>query len=466
MAISTGRKRGWMKWLLLAATCALAAPAAAQTSGTVVFRVTTVSYGGKYGDKNIGAIWVEDAQNRFVKTLAVWGSKRIRHLIKWQAASGGNKVDAVTSATLRSHRSHEVTWDCTDAQGNLVPDGPYQIFVEFTEDNSSKSGHPPGKWTSVSFTKGPSNQTVNPPDQTYFKSMSLVYTAGGAAPQTGSIAGTIRDARSGNGLAGATVRLMNGGQEVQSVQTGNGGTYQFADVSSGGYTVAASASGYQSAETSVSLQPGEVLTGVDLSLQPQAQPASLAGIVLDAATGQPIAGATVQLQQNGNVQHETTTAADGKFSLTAIPPGSYTLSAFASGYESHSEALSLADGEQVQNKEIRLAPVANGATLSGVVKDAGSGQPVAGARVQLRRAGQVAYETTSGSDGRYEFRDVAPGDYALMAQKAGYAEWSRQITLSAGQNITGRDILLTADPTVDETPPQAPRNLRARKIGN
>ncbi|MDQ7053423.1 MAG: DUF2271 domain-containing protein [candidate division KSB1 bacterium] len=381
----------------------------AQTQGRVTFRVTTTSYGGKYADKHVGAIWVEDAQNQFIKTLKVWAKKRIKHLVKWNAASNGNKVDAITSATLRSHRSHEVTWNCTDVNGAVVSDGVYRIYVEFTEDNSAKSSGKPGKWMVVEFTKGPNDQTVNPPDKTYFKNIELIYTASGSAPpQLASVSGRVQDSQSQSAIVDATVTLLRNGQSVKQTQSGSDGGYQFADIQAGTYTIRAAASGYQPGEISVTLQAGDALTGRNILLDPVVQPASLQGKVVDASNQQPIAGATVQLQVGGQVKYETRTVNDGQFGLPNIQPGTYSLVAFKDGYETASETITLADGQQMTGKILQLTPVVNGASFSGTILDAQTGQPVNGATVQLLQSGQVVQETQTDASGRFAVSGRGP----------------------------------------------------------
>jgi hypothetical protein len=136
--------------------------------------VLTVETGGKYAPDNIGAIWIADGGGTFVKSLAVWAKKRISHLTAWtdattQAGLDGNTVDAVTSATLSSHRTHQVSWNCTDTNEKVVPDGPYSVHFEVTDKNSS------GPTASVPFTKGTKPITLSPPDEPNFKEIQLVF---------------------------------------------------------------------------------------------------------------------------------------------------------------------------------------------------------------------------------------------------------------------------------------------------
>ena len=377
-------KRSRILFTVIAAVSSAAAspgessPESQQAGSTVEFRVTTVSYGGEYAEKNVGAIWVEDAQNNFVKTLELWAAKREKHLVNWRQASGGNTVDAITGATEKAHRTHTVTWNCTDVNGNTVSDGAYRLYVEFTEDNSSSSGNPPGKVTMVEFTKGPSDKTIIPPDEKFFINMQLVYTAGGAPPPS---------------------------------------------------------------------------------------PASLSGTVKESGSNAPLAGATVRLKSGNQITSETTTGAAGTFSLTDIPPATYSLTVFKDGYTTHAEDLTLAPGQKITGKEIILEKVNSAASLSGTVVDADSRLPVQDVTIQLRTGNQVAYETRSDGAGGFSFAQVPAGSYTLLGFKSGYHTWSESITLASGDIVTGKQISLSPIVVTDTTPPAPPVGLKAELIG-
>ncbi len=233
--------------------------------GTVTYQVSTVSYDGKYADKNIGAIWVENSQSQFVKTLKVWAKKRIKDLIKWKAVSGQNVVDAITSATIRTHETHNVTWDCTDINGTIVPDGTYKIVIEFAEHDAAKSGAQPGKWTSVEFVKASAPQTITPTDETYFKNMKLVYSSTNTNPIT-SISGTVKDAANSSSLENAVVQLKSGNNVQYETNTNISGLYSFNDIQAGSYTLVCFKSGYETSTTNITVNPGDQITGKDISL--------------------------------------------------------------------------------------------------------------------------------------------------------------------------------------------------------
>jgi hypothetical protein len=136
--------------------------------------MTTVTDNGTFSPNNVGAIWIAQQSGTFVKTLAVWAATRMSRLTMWnsvtsQAGLNRNTVDAVTGATLPSHETHMVSWNCTDTNEATVPDGAYRVYFEMADSNSS------GPNTYVDFTKGPTGQTLTPPDATYFIGINLVF---------------------------------------------------------------------------------------------------------------------------------------------------------------------------------------------------------------------------------------------------------------------------------------------------
>jgi hypothetical protein len=137
-------------------------------SAPLVFRVTTLSQGGQFEPKNIGAIWIQDAGGKWVKTLAIWAGVSTRYLTHYCAANTtGNKVDAMTSATLPMQKAHEVTWDLTDCNRKSAPDGDYSVMVEVTDHNGT------GQTLSVPFKKGAEAMMIAPANDAAFSDIQL-----------------------------------------------------------------------------------------------------------------------------------------------------------------------------------------------------------------------------------------------------------------------------------------------------
>lgn len=164
--------------LLPAAHVGAQAPNLTATDGSMTFTVQTVTNNATYSPRNVLAIWIKNSQGNFVISRKVMAAARKQHLVKWNASSGNNSVNAITGATLPNHQTHTISWDCRDLAGNLVEDGVYQVWVEFTERNSAGGGAA-GPSFSISFTKGIDPVSLNIPDESYFKNMTLSYSPQG-----------------------------------------------------------------------------------------------------------------------------------------------------------------------------------------------------------------------------------------------------------------------------------------------
>lgn len=138
----------------------------AQTNGTLTFSVLSASTGA-YSPKHCIAIWIEKSDGTFIKTKLRRAQSRIQYLNTWISKSGQNVVDATTSATINSHQTETITWNCTDAGGNQVADGNYKIWMQIAWQNSN------GPTYSVEFTKGPAAQHLTPADHANFKNIVL-----------------------------------------------------------------------------------------------------------------------------------------------------------------------------------------------------------------------------------------------------------------------------------------------------
>lgn len=210
------------------------------------------------------------------------------------------------------------------------------------------------------------------------------------------------------------------------------------------------------------LKPGEARDDVEILL-PVGK--SIAGRVLD-DQGKGIAGAVVSvafLPQGPEVwsageEFEATAVTDleGRFVQGGLGSGRHAVTARAAGYLERS-VDTLAGAADV---EVRLT---TGLTIGGVVVDAATGEPIAGAYVNSQS--QVStprfmnnQQATSGPDGRFEIRRLLPGTYMLWAgvrdapgggfetwQKSGVAAGTAgvRVELKRGLAISGR--ILEAD---------------------
>ncbi len=154
---------------------AAAVPAGPTVPCGLKVTVTTVATGREYSPSNIGAVWIADGAGKFIKSLKVWAADQRSHLGTWNSATGGANqatrlVDAVTGATLGSHRMHTVAWNCTDAKKMPAPNGEYRVYFEMNDTNGGSQN------AFVPFTKGTTAFDMAIPDVMYFKARRLVFT--------------------------------------------------------------------------------------------------------------------------------------------------------------------------------------------------------------------------------------------------------------------------------------------------
>ena len=81
-------------------------------------------------------------------------------------------------------------------------------------------------------------------------------------------------------------------------------------------------------------------------------------------------------------------------------------------------------------------------SIYGVVTDKAMGEPIKNAGVELQ---PVGLKTVTGSDGQFEFNEVAVGTYTIFVTKTGYVDTSSNITVKSGQQAKG-DVQLEKAP--------------------
>jgi hypothetical protein len=84
------------------------------------------------------------------------------------------------------------------------------------------------------------------------------------------------------------------------------------------------------------------------------------------------------------------------------------------------------------------------ADITGVVTDAGSGQPLPSAEVSIMRGTEVVANTSTDSFGRYTVHNIAPGTYTVTARFLGFARASKPVTVGESEADTRVDFALDA----------------------
>ena len=271
----------------------------------------------------------------------------------------------------------------TDASGayafnNLAP-GNYTV-------TASATGYQPGSKTT----------TVNS------GATSTVDFALQPSVSPGSIVGQVTNSSTAAAISGATVTLAPGGQ---TTQTNASGSYAFTNLSPGSYTVTASATGYQPGSKTTTVNSGATST-VDLALTPLVSPGSIVGHVTNSSTSAAISGATVTLTGGQSTQTDAT----GYYAFNNLAPGSYTVTASATGYQPGIKTTTVNSGG-TSTVDFALQP--SSVSIVGYLTN--SGAAISGATVTLNPGGQ---STQTDANGYYAFTNLAPGNYTVTASWA------------------------------------------------
>lgn len=172
-----------------------------------------------------------------------------------------------------------------------------------------------------------------------------------------------------------------------------------------------------------------------LAVMAQAAPA-VRGVVLDASSKQPIAGASVLIVQSGDVTQGRVVSADrfGKFAIADLGAGGYRVRAEHAGYLAGPLAsIDVPSDGAVPEVTLTLTPTA---VISGRVTDA-YGDPAARVVVRAYVAAHLAAEARTNDLGEYRLFDLAPGDYIVSAAQ------------TPGPAIQGNSILTPSSPCPD-----------------
>ncbi len=160
-----------------------------------------------------------------------------------------------------------------------------------------------------------------------------------------------------------------------------------------------------------------------LAAQPKPGTGSIDGHVFDSVTGAPVRKASVSLVASQlQVRLTADTDAQGRFEFTALPPGTYKLTAKHAGFLDHAARRPIVLGEDghVTDAEIRLPPQG---VISGHVLDE-DGDPVDAARVTVFRQAyhdgrkqwdQFNSNVLTSDAGEYRFSNLSPGRYLVQA---------------------------------------------------
>jgi TonB-dependent starch-binding outer membrane protein SusC len=185
----------------------------------------------------------------------------------------------------------------------------------------------------------------------------------------------------------------------------------------------------------------------------QGRPRSVSGTVQEADTGTPVAGVTVKVKGS---EATATTGPDGTFTIDVPRDGTLELT----GPEHVAKEVAIGNQRKVQVTMTRAA--AAGRTVTGIIKETGTGKPVASAVVTLQG---TAITATTDQDGLFVLQNVPAGDAQLQVQSQAHTPGT--LTVPDGQSTAKLELQPTAGqpaaPAAAPTPaPASTRDLAGK----
>ena len=233
----------------------------------------------------------------------------------------------------------------------------------------------------------------------------------------------VRDGETGRPVKGALVAVA--GSDIIATTDGAGRCLVVGRVGRGS-KLTASGRGFFD-DTLVMAVPLRRDTILAMSLHPN-KPRWVRGTITDATTRSPLPEVLVTVAGSALAD---STGASGSFLLAGFPHGPKLVRADLDGFAADSQIVTARGGETTE-VSLALRDTTNVGELAGEVIDAGSGRPVAGARVRLEASG---LEAQSDSSGHYAIGRLSAGLYDLSVSCPGFRKGYTRFRVLRGWTV-------------------------------
>ena len=277
---------------------------------------------------------------------------------------------------------------------------------------------------------------VSPSTIGAFQPGLLIATQNVTFSNSGLVTGTVRRANQ-DVVSFGTVQISGGGLfQVVTTSIASDGTYSFAGVPSGTYSIVATLPNSEGSPLTAAISTSVVLDQTSIADITFAATGGVTGTVLR-STGEVVVNVPVQLHgQNpdgSSLFRSVRTDTAGHFTFTDVPVVAVTIESSDDATSTAASARVTVVADQLTNQDLTLAA---GATVTGRVFNQ-TNQPVSGAQVTVR-ANNGIFKVSTDSLGTYFVDHVAVGNFGVEAQDpvSGLAGRSGGTIGFAGQTAT------------------------------
>ncbi len=189
-----------------------------------------------------------------------------------------------------------------------------------------------------------------------------------------------------------------------------------------------------------------VVARADVSTRPLAAETTVAGTVINASSGVPVAGATVfASRDSAGYAAVKTTGASGSFSFTDVPLAPDVIvraeaAGFATSFLNGGILLDTTSGADVAGLSLAMH---SGASVSGTVTRASDDTGVNEVVISARSLAGPVFTILSASDGAYSFAALPPGDYIFHAATTSSENLAGRFSGGASTRARASTITLT-----------------------
>jgi len=239
-----------------------------------------------------------------------------------------------------------------------------------------------------------------------------------------SLSGVVTNSSNSESMSWVSIYLWNNNHEYHT-NSNDSGEYRFSRIASGTYKINAYAWNFENyyGVDSFTVNDSTSLSDVNISMTPITANGSISGFVYNSTTGNPIAGAMVELEgddwnDSGNV---AITDSLGAYSISNIWSGEYTIECKAEGYEKQeSEDVEI---DSAITMDFHLVQIISG-TISGTVTKDNDGSPVKHAWIEFISADSGSNNwhhrgTQTDSNGNYS-ATIPVGNYYVKCSTWGH----------------------------------------------
>jgi sugar lactone lactonase YvrE len=222
---------------------------------------------------------------------------------------------------------------------------------------------------------------------------------------------------------------------TSSVVTSADGRYRIEDPDPDEYSISASKTGFIGKSVPVTVASGTVLA--DITLAPSTQRGDVEGKVVD-QNKIPIEGVIVTTYPSF---YSVASVSNGKYLLTGLKEGLYSLSFQKVGYSPDSKVITVIADQKVTVDDLSLQPEEKG-RIEGRVTDA-NGNNLEGVTITTK---PYTITTDTNSQGRYSINEIDEREYTITASKDGFVAKSVDDIKVSGKSTVVVDIQLFPSP--------------------